>query len=403
MQKYKYQAIDINKKKFTGSFLAENEESLKAQLAAQGLFLVSAKPVSDKSPQASFFSTSTKVKLTEITNFCRQFSILINSGISIVESLEILKNQPYSQLFKSILDVVHEDVKAGLLLSEALDKHEKVFPEFFRSMTYVGEMSGSLDSVLSDLANYYELDDKIKRQIKGAMTSPIVLLLLVVGIIVLMFCFVVPTFKEALANLNVEMPAITLMIFNMSQFFLDYWYIMLAVVVLLVLLIKVYIGTESGRYNFDTFKLKAPIIKPITINTVASRFTHGFSLLITSGMDLVDAMKVMVKVFGNKNIEEKFAKATDDVQRGASLTVALNTYQIFPDMLIQMVAVGEKTGQLDEVLQRSCNYYDEQLSIALNSITTVIQPILLVVAGSVIGIMFMAIYSPILQIIQTIG
>lgn len=403
MQKYKYQAIDINKKKFSGTFLAENEEALKAQLASQGLFLVSAKPVSDKSPTASFFSTSSKVKLTEITNFCRQFSILINSGISIVESLEILKNQPYSSLFKSILDVVHEDVKAGLLLSEAFDKHEKTFPEFFRSMTYVGEMSGSLDAVLSDLANYYEMDDKVKRQIKGAMTYPIVLMLLVVGIILLMFLFVVPTFKDALANLDVEMPFITMAIFNMSQFFQDNWYIIFGVVILLFILIKVYIGTEGGRYQWDTFKLKAPVLKAIEVNTVASRFTHGFSLLITSGMDLVDAMKVMANVFGNKNIESKFRKATDDVQRGSSLTVALNTYEIFPDMLIQMVSVGEKTGQLDEVLQRSCSFYDEQLAIALNSLTTVIQPVLLAIAGTVIGVMFMAIYSPILQIIETLG
>ena len=403
MQKYKYVAIDINKKKFSGSFLAESEEALKAELAAQGLFLVSAKAVSDKSPSASFFSTSSKVKLTEITNFCRQFSILINSGISIVESLEILKNQPYSSLFKSIIENVHEDVKSGLLLSEALDKHEKVFPEFFRSMTYVGEMSGSLDAVLSDLANYYELDDKIKRQIKGAMAYPLVLVFLVIGVILLMFLFVVPTFREALANLDVEMPMLTMIIFNMSQFFLDYWHIILGSIVLLVILIKVYISTETGRYQWDTLKLKAPIIKPITVNTVASRFTHGFSLLITSGMDLVDAMKVMTNVFGNKNIEAKFVKATDDVQRGASLTVALNTYEIFPDMLIQMVSVGEKTGQLDEVLQRSCNFYDEQLTIALTSLTTVIQPIMLVIAGGVIGIMFLAIYSPILQIIQTLG
>ena len=403
MQKYKYQAIDINKKKYTGSFLAEDEEALKAQLAAQGLFLVSAKPVSDKSPQASFFSTSTKVKLTEITNFCRQFSILINSGISIVDGLEILKNQPYSQLFKTIIEAVHEDVKSGLLLSEAFDNHEKVFPDFFRSMTYVGEMSGSLDSVLSDLAGYYEMDDKIKRQIKGAMSYPIVLVCLVIGVIVLMFVYVVPTFRGALNNLNVDMPALTQIIFDISQFFLDSWYIIFGILALFIILIKVYISTESGRYNFDTLKLKFPIIKPITVNTVASRFTHGFSLLITSGMDLVDAMKVMSKVFGNKNVEARFVKATDDVQRGASLTVALNTYELFPDMLIQMISVGEKTGQLDEVLQRSAGFYDEQLAIALNSLTTVIQPVLLCIAGGVIAIMFMAIYSPILQIIQTIG
>ena len=403
MQKYKYTAIDINKKKYNGSFLAEDEESLKTQLSAQGLFLVSAKPIADGNVKASFFSVSSKVNLTEITNFCRQFSILINAGISIVESLEILKNQPYSSLFKSILEYVHEDVKSGLLLSEALDKHDKVFPDFFRSMCYVGEMSGSLDGVLSDLANYYELDDKIKRQIKGAMSYPLILVFLVIGIIVLMFVVVVPTFKDALANMDVEMPALTMAIFNMSEFFSKNWYIVVGILALIAVLVKVYVSTEQGRYNFDLFKLKFPVISNITVNTIASRFTHGFSLLITSGMDLVDAMKVMTNVFGNKVIEGKFTKATDDVQRGTSLTTALTTYEIFPDMLIQMVSVGERTGQLDEVLLRSCSYYDEQLSIALGSLTTVIQPVLLVIAGAVIAVMFIAVYGPILSIIQTIG
>ena len=328
---------------------------------------------------------------------------MINAGISIVESLEILKNQPYSSLFKSILEYVHEDVKSGLLLSEALDKHDKVFPDFFRSMCYVGEMSGSLDGVLSDLANYYELDDKIKRQIKGAMSYPLILVFLVIGIIVLMFVVVVPTFKDALANMDVEMPALTMAIFNMSEFFSKNWYIVVGILALIAVLVKVYVSTEQGRYNFDLFKLKFPVISNITVNTIASRFTHGFSLLITSGMDLVDAMKVMTNVFGNKVIEGKFTKATDDVQRGTSLTTALTTYEIFPDMLIQMVSVGERTGQLDEVLLRSCSYYDEQLSIALGSLTTVIQPVLLVIAGAVIAVMFIAVYGPILSIIQTIG
>ena len=163
MQKYKYTAFNLNKKKFTGTFLAESEDHLREELAKQNLFLISAKPVADKSPNP-FFSTSSKVKISEITNFCRQFSILTNSGISIVDSLGMLKEQSYSSLLKRVLEMVHEDVKAGLLLSEALEKHPKIFPEFFRSMTYVGEMSGSLDTVLNDLANYYEMDDKMRRK-----------------------------------------------------------------------------------------------------------------------------------------------------------------------------------------------------------------------------------------------
>ncbi|NLB61762.1 MAG: type II secretion system F family protein [Clostridiales bacterium] len=401
MQKYKYQAININKKKFSGTFLAESEDHLREELAKQNLFLISARAVADTSPNA-FFSTSGKVKISEITNFCRQFSILTNSGISIVDSIGMLKEQSYTPLLKKVLDMVHEDVKAGLLLSEALEKHPKIFPEFFRSMTYVGEMSGSLDTVLNDLANYYEMDDKMRRQMKGAMAYPLVLVGLMVAILALVFVFVIPTFQGALADMDVEMPALTMAIFNMSGFIVDNWMLMFIIVILIVVGFRVYGGTAKGKENLDRLKLKLPIVKNINTNIIASRFAHGFGLLLVSGMDLVDSMKVMVNVFGNKDVEKRFGLAIDEVEKGSSLTTTLNKYEMFPQIMLQMVSVGEKTGSLDEILPRAAKYYDEQVEIALGSLTTVLQPIMLVVMGGVIGVVFMAVYGPILSIIQTI-
>lgn len=401
MQKYKYTAFNLNKKKFTGTFLAESEDHLREELAKQNLFLISAKPVADKSPNP-FFSTSSKVKISEITNFCRQFSILTNSGISIVDSLGMLKEQSYSSLLKRVLEMVHEDVKAGLLLSEALEKHPKIFPEFFRSMTYVGEMSGSLDTVLNDLASYYEMDDKMRRKLKGAMAYPLVLLGLMVGILALVFVFVIPTFQQALGEMDIEMPALTLAIFKMSGFVVDNILIIFVAVVLIIVAFRIFAGTAKGRELFDKLKLTLPIMKNINVNTIASRFAHGFGLLLVSGMDLVDSMKVMVNVFGNKDVEKRFNLAIDEVERGASLTMTLDKYQLFPQIMLQMVSVGEKTGSLDEILPRAAKYYDEQVEIALGSLSTVLQPIMLVVMGGVIAVVFMAVYGPILSIIQTI-
>lgn len=401
MQKYKYVAVDIDKKKFKGYFLAENEEDLRQQLSRQRLYLIKAIPVSSKPPSA-FFSLTGKVNTREITTFCRQFAIMIDSGISIVESLEVLKEQSYTSFFKKVINSVYEDVKVGVLLSDAMAKHKKVFPNFFTSMTFVGEQSGMLDEVLRSVADYYETDSKIKGKTKSAMVYPTFLAILMVGIVVLMVAFVIPTFEEALAQIDIEMPALTMAIMNISHWFIANWkYIVLAIAGLVLVLI-ILGRTPRGRYVWDSVLLKLPIIGKVQTALISARFARGFGLLLAGGMDIADAMDVIAAVLGNKNVEKRFRYASDDVRQGQSLTKALDTYNLFPTILIQMVSVGERTGSVDKVLIQSSSYFDAQAERQLNAMTTLVQPIMLGVMGLIVGLLFYAIYSPMLSIMQTL-
>lgn len=401
MQKFKYTAVNIDKKKFSGTFLADNEDHLREQLAVQGLYLVSSKVVTGSSPN-SFFSVSGKVKIAELTTFCRQFSIMINSGISIVDCIDVLKTQSYSSYFKQVLEIVYEDIKSGLLLSEAMKKHKKVFPDFFRNMVYVGEMSGSLDTVLTSISDYYDVDTRIRRKTKDAMIYPIILVVLLVGVLILLMVFVVPTFMDALDKLDVEMPEITMAIFNVSTFISTNWKEITLTIVGLAALFVLIGRTTKGRYAYDTIKLYLPIVSKVQINMATARFARSLGLLLQSGMDIVDAMEVISVIIGNKNLEKRFGVIAEEVKAGQNITTVMNKHKLFPQMLIQMISVGEKTGELDSVLLRSCSFFDNQVETSLSSITTILQPAMLAIMGGVIGVVFYAVYSPILSILTTL-
>ncbi|MDY4144933.1 MAG: type II secretion system F family protein [Bacilli bacterium] len=402
MKKYKYEAVNINKKKFTGTFLAENERDLASQLAKQNLYLISAKVTSDE-VRPSFFSVGGRVKMVDLTAFCRQFSIMLNSGMSIVQTLDVLKAQDYDRFFKSILENVYEDVKTGVMLSDALAKHKKVFPNFFKSMIKVGEASGKLDVVMISLADYYDNDAALKKKTKGALAYPIMLLMMTIGIVILMMLFVVPTFKDTLNDMNVEMPPLTQAIADLSDFIKLEWKKILVVIGSLVALIFLYSRTEKGKYTFDTLAINFPLLKTINIAKITARFARGFSLLLSSGMDIIEAMEEISVVIGNRNVEKRFKQAIEDVRQGMTLTMAFESYKLFPDILIQMVSVGERTASLEEVLSRSCAFFDEQADSAIKAFTSAISPIMLLIMGGVVGVLFIAIYSPMLQIMTTIG
>lgn len=403
MQKYKYVAVNLQKQKIKGTFIAKDEKDLAAQLAKQSLYLVSAKTYSGNTPSAFFTLGTGKVKLKELTNFSRQFSIMLNTHIPILDCLDVLKNQQYSAYFRGILDVIYEDVKSGIVMSEALNKHKKVFPDFFRSMIYVGEQSGKLETVFLALADYYETDAGIKRKVKGAMAYPLMLLGMAVAIVVLMLAFVIPTFRDTLSKLEVEITGLTALIYGMSDFLLANWLYMLAGIVLVGLVIFFILRTEGGKYAFDFLKVKIPLIKAVQINMITARFARGFALLLSSGMDLTEAMDSVEVIIGNRYVKTRFRAAAESVRHGMSLTNAFETYKLFPSMMNQMITVGEKTNSLDEVLMRSCSFFDTQVETSLNSLTSKIQPVMLIIIGTVIGAMFLGVYSPMLSIMNGLG
>ena len=403
MQKFKYTAVNLQNQKIKGTFIAEDERDLAEQLAKQSLYLVSATEYTGNTPSTFFTLGTGKITMPELSNFCRQFSIMLNTNIPLLEAIDILKNQPFSSLLVKILEVMYDDVKGGMLLSEALEKHKKVFPDFFRSMTYVGEMSGKLDLVFNALADYYERDDSMRRKLKSALSYPIILLCMTVGIAILMLAFIVPTFKTALADLDVPIEGITKVVYGISDFVLEWWRIIIAVVILIGVGLYIYFSTEKGKYTRDVLKVKMPLLKTIQINTITARFARAFALLLNSGMDLTDAMDAVSVVLTNKYLQKKFATATDYVRHGMSLTNAFESVGVFPTMLTKMVTIGERTNSLSDVLNRSCSYFDAQLESSFASFSAKIQPIMICIMGAVVATLFIAVYSPMLSIMSTLG
>lgn len=402
MKKYKYTAINFEKKKFTGVFLAENEQQLASRLADQRLYLIKAKETKATTANA-FFTLSGKVSVNELAGFCRQFSIMVTTGIPIVRALDILRGQQYSSLLKKTLDFIHEDVQSGALLSAAMEKHKRVFPRFFRSMVYIGEASGSLDKILATLADYLESDMRIRKKIKGAMMYPAFLIILTIGIFVLMMTFIIPTFMDALSAMEIEMPAITLLLNNMSLWFKAHWKMLALVVIGAIAAFILFIHTKKGKYLWHAFLYKAPILKRINGSLITARFARSFGLLIDGGSDIVDALETVQVVLDNRYVEAKLQAAIADVRQGMGLAVALANHRVFPTLILQMIAVGEQTGNLAETLTRSCSFFDTEAEESVSRITSMIQPIILGTLGVTVGILFYAIYSPLLQIMSTLG
>lgn len=403
MQKYKYTAVNLQNQKIKGTFIAKDERDLAEQLAKQSLYLTSASLYTGNTPSAFFTLGTGKVSIPELTTFCRQFAIMLNTHIPLLEAIDILKNQSFSSYFRKILEVVYDDVKGGMLLSEALEKHKKVFPDFFRSMVYVGESSGRLDMVFNALADYYERDADQRRKLVSALSYPAMLMMLTVGIVILMLTFIVPTFKSAMADLDVPIMGITKIVYDLSDFVTAWWRIIVAAVILIGILIFFYLRTEKGKYVLDVIMLKTPLLKTIQISSLTARFARAFALLLASGMDLTDAMDAVSVVLTNRYLKKHFMIATDYVRHGMSLTNAFESVGLFPNMLTKMITIGERTNSLNDVLTRSCTYFDAQLESAFTSFSSKIQPIMIIIMGLVVGTLFIAVYSPMLSIMGNLG
>lgn len=399
MQKFKYTATDKDGKKIKGNFVAENETEMKEMLLKSGYYVTSSRQISSKD-FSSFFSLGGKIKTSELSRFCNQFSVMITAGISIIESIEVSTTQSYSSLLKNTLLKILDDLKQGLMLSESMAKYPKVFPVFFSSMVYVGERAGCLDKVLISVAEYYDLEEKTKKKIKGALAYPIILLIMLLIVIVAMMLFVIPTFIDSLGKMDVEMPALTMAVFNLSKFFQEYGLIVLGFLAALIVIFWALKFLPSVRMIYDKLKVTLPVFKKINLSIFTSRFCRSLGLLLGSGADSLEALESLEKTITNRYLNMQFKRVINDVKMGMSLSNALESEMNVSKILVQMIVVGEKTGELDVVLEQTAPYFDRETEQSLNLITTIIQPAVMVLLGAVVALLFAAIYSPILSMIQ---
>lgn len=399
MKKFKYVATDRNGKKLKGNFVAESETEMKEMLQKAGFYVTSSRQVSSKDISLSL---SGKIKVSELSQFCNQFSVMIYAGISIVDAVDVSCEQSFSSTLKSALRKIKDDLKQGVLLSDAMAKHPKVFPPFFSSMVYIGETAGCLDRVLVTVAEYYTLEDKTKKKVRGALAYPIILVVMLVAVVVAMMIFVIPRFMDSFSKMDVEMPAITLMIFDMSLFMQENWYLLLAGIFVLVVVLWALHFLPSVQKFYDQLSVTLPIFKKINMAIFTSRFCRSLGLLLSSGADTLTALTSLRKTITNKYLLAQYERVISDVKMGMSLSNALASEMSISTILIQMCIIGEKTGELDSVLIKTAPYFDSESERSLNLITTIIQPAVMVLLGGAVAVLFIAIYSPILSSIQSV-
>ena len=267
-------------------------------------------------------------------------------------------------------------------------------------MIKVGEMGGKLDRVMNSLADYYERDSAIKKKTKSAFSYPIMLGSMTIGIVVVMLAFVIPTFRTSLSSLDLEVEGLTKAVYDISDFVIAYGLYILAGIIVVVVALILFKKTKKGSYFFDWFKVHAPVLKNVNRDLINARFARGFGLLLSSGMDITDALDAVEVILGNRYVRKRFRAAAESIKHGASLAVAFDSYKLFPQIMIQMIQIGEKTASLDEVLSRACNFFDLQVSTSMDSLVAKIQPIMLLIIGGIIGVLFIAVYSPMLTIME---
>ncbi len=402
MPVYVYKAKNASGKNVSGFITADNEAELRKILSNENLYLRSFKIKKEKKKSQFFTLSSSRVKQVEVITFCRQFAVMINAGVSIVDSIATLKEQS-SPALNRILTDVHSKMLVGRLLSETLGNYPKTFPTFFRNMIYIGELSGNLDSILMSLATYYEKDNKIKRKAKSSMVYPTFLAILIVGVLGVLTVGVIPQFEDMLSQMDGEMPFITQVVLDISRFVQTNLGMLILSAISIFALIKLYFMTKNGKYVRDKIKLSVPLLKSLNIRLITARFARGFGVLVSSGLTIVDSMDIMASILDNKVVERKFRLAVDEIRRGKRIAYSLSLTNIFPRMLIEMIAVGESTGSLEDVLLKTADYFDDVVEQTIARLTTMLEPMMIIIMAGLVGTVIVAILLPMVNIMGSVG
>lgn len=402
MPLYEYKAIEQDGNDVKGMLDAYDLDDLRSQLKQNQLFLKKAKVVEHKKPNM-FFALSSKTSKTKIVLFIRQLSVMIDAGIAVEDAIKTLRNQEEDKALKNALVEVYDDILKGEFLSDALGKHPKIFPPFFKNMMYVGEISGNLPRVLNKLADYYERDLKIKSKAKNSMIYPMFLGIIIVLVFIFLLVFIVPKFEDMISEMGGEVPVITQIVMNMSYFFQNnYIFIIIALLIVGSIGYLFFNKTKKGIYLRDKIKLSFPIIGKVNYYLITTRFSRGFAVLTASGITVLDAMETTGKLMENKYFEKKFEQAIDDVKKGKKITRAVASLKFFPQMLIEMLSVGEQTGRLDNVLEKTADYFDDRVEQSIARAVAALEPMIIIIAGFLVGFVILAVLLPLIEVLNTI-
>ena len=344
-----------------------------------------------------------KIETKDMVVFTRQFATMIDSGLPLVQCLEILASQQENKNFKLILYKVKESVESGSTFADALGKHPEAFDQLYVNLVAAGEIGGILDTILNRLAAYIEKAMKLKKQIKGAMIYPITIMSIAVVVIGVILIFVIPTFAKMFADFGGELPAPTRAVIALSNFLLKYIIVIIAVFFIIFTVVKKYYATPGGRKNIDRLALKAPIVGPLVRKVSVAKFTRTLGTMVSSGVPIMDGLDIVARTAGNKIVEEAIYGVRQAISEGKTMAEPLAACGVFPPMVVQMIAVGEATGAMDVMLSKIADFYDDEVDDAVSAMTSMMEPLLMVFLGTTVGGLVVAMYLPIFKLAGAVG
>ena len=401
MANFKYKAINSEGQRIEGSQSADSESQVREMLLSNQYYPLSIEKENSKNKIS--FSFNRKVKLKDIAIFCRQFYVMLDSGLSIGKALNILIEQCEKPKLREALIGVNGELKRGETLASSMRKRKDVFPNLLTSMIDAGERSGNLDIILKRMAEYYEKETKIRGKIKSAMIYPIVLGVVAIIAITFILTFVMPTFVQMFEENNVDLPMSTKMVLETSKVLGKYGIIIFLILVTAIILLGKYLKSEEGQYKLSSINLKIPVIKKLTQKIIVSRFTRTMGIVSSSGMSLVTSIEIVASVVGNKIAEKELLKVKEKVLKGEGLGDSIMNIKIFPPMLASMVKIGEEAGSLDSILDKTADFYDDELEREIKTATALIEPSMIVLMGIIIGFLLISILTPMFKMYNSIS
>jgi len=400
---YVCREIDMGGKIVENTYKAESQDDLIQMIRAKGHTPVRIEKEAVKGQDVStlgFFKP--KVKAKDVAIFCKQMHTMLFAGMPLLSALEVLENQSENKTLKATVKDMSMQVQKGEVLSTTMKRHPKVFPPLLTGMVESGELTGNLDNVLERMSTHYTKENRINSKIKGAMVYPAILSVLAVSVVIFMLAVIMPTFVGMFEGSGVPLPAPTRFLMGLSDAIRDYWYVFIAVIAGIVFLIRRITKTVEGKRFFDKLKLSMPLIKGPIAQIATSRFTRTLSTLLASGIPIIQALESSSRVTNNRVVIDGIDQVTEDIKKGASLSVLLKKVGVFPPMMISMVGIGEESGSLEGMLERAADYYDEELEAAIQKLVSMIEPLMIVVMGVVIGFIVISMMLPMFDMIKTV-
>lgn len=394
MPGFSYVAVDKRGKEKRGSLEAETRERALEQLKAEGLIPVSVREQGALNKEIDF-SIGKKVKPRDLSVFCRQFVSITQAGVPMKEALQMLSEQTENKWLKRAISEVLLNVEKGNTLADSMRSQSDIFPPMLVNMVEAGEQSGSLEMAFSRMAVHFEKEAKLKATIKKATIYPIILVIAAIGVIAVMLLFVIPIFIDMFADLDIEMPALTMFVMNSSKWMTSHWYVVLAIIVGVVAAYKLIYKTTQGRLTIDRIKMKMPLFGKLTVKTACSQFARTMSTLLMSGISTIDALETTSKIVNNIHYTNAMLKAREEVMKGVPLSEPLEASGIFPPMVYHMTGIGEETGNVEEMLEKMADYYDEEVEMTTQSVLAAMEPIIILFMALIIGTLVIAVISPI--------